>query len=93
MTTSATRCCNDIAMHCHDGKTYRNGRRVEIKFRFEWRVPKVVVCTAADRPPLMGLNRYPGVVIGIAIRLIGNRYMSVLWGRPGKPYEQPGGST
>lgn len=82
-----TRCCDDIALHCHDGKTYKNGRRIEIRHRFEWRTPRAVICTAADRPPLVRLNRYPGAVIGIAFRIGARRCLSVLWGRPGKSYE------
>lgn len=53
------------------------------RFRFHWRRPKVLVVLAAERPPLFSLNRYPGVVIGCAVRLAGRRYLSVLWGRPG----------
>jgi hypothetical protein len=84
---SETRCCDDIAVHCHDGLTYKDGRRYEWRCKFAWRWPKVVVCHAANRPPLVMLNRYPGIVIGIAIRLRGTRYLSVLWGRPNGIYE------
>jgi hypothetical protein len=55
------------------------------KYAFEWRRPKVTVYRAATRRRLaVHLNRYPGVVIGIALQ-IGNRVVSLVWGRPGKP--------
>jgi hypothetical protein len=85
----ADQCCNDVAMHCHDGLTYKNGRRVEIRFRFRWRRPRAVVVTTADRAPWAVLNRYPGVLIGVAFKLGAHRMLSVLWGRPGEPYEVP----
>lgn len=83
------RCCDDIAMHCHDGLTYRRGRRYEYRHRFEWRRPGLVVVHTADRCPWVKLNRYPGVVIGVVLKINARRGLSILWGRPGKTYEVP----
>lgn len=58
-------------------------------FKFEWRVPKVVIYRAGAPAPgevvrrwHLGLNRYPGVVIGVAGRC-GSWVFSLVWGRPG----------
>lgn len=48
------------------------------------RPPHAVVCTAAVRPPLIGLNRYPGQVIGVSLRLKGTSYLSIVWARPSR---------
>lgn len=49
--------------------------------------------TPADRPPLVMLNRYPGQVIGLGIRLpdeeelggrIRHHQLSVLWSQPAR---------
>jgi hypothetical protein len=54
------------------------------RFEFEWRRPTVILYAAADRHLLrVTLNRYPGVVIGIAVH-IGRRVLSIVWGRPGR---------
>lgn len=79
-------CCTDIAVHSHDGgKTMRkDGRLYTYRNAFEWRRPKLVRVTAADRQPLrLVLNRYPGVVIGAAL-YYRHRGLSLLWGRPGR---------
>lgn len=55
--------------------------------RWPWRV---VTVTPAHRPRLIALNRYPGQIIGFAIRLpdeetlggqIRHKQLSILWGR------------
>lgn len=82
------RCCDDIAVHNHGGQTYKDGRPYAYRFAFEWQRPKaVVVHTAVNPAPLFVLNRYPGVVIGFAVRLWGRAALSVLWGRPGRIIE------
>lgn len=53
------------------------------KFAFEWRRPTIVYVTAADPHWGLVLNRYPGVVIGVALYL-GRWGLSLLWGRPGR---------
>jgi hypothetical protein len=89
MSKIGERCCDDIAVHCHDGLSYKDGRRYEWKVRFEWRRPRAVVVHTANRAPWVRLNRYPGVVIGAAFKLGARRQLSILWGRPGAPYEIP----
>ena len=85
--TDTDRCCDDIALHCHDGLTFKDGRRYETKCRFEWRRPAAVVVRTADRCPWAKLNRYPGIVIGVVVKIGSRRGLSILWGRPGKTYE------
>ena len=46
--------------------------------------PRAVICEADWRPPLVKLNRYPRQVIGIAVRLRGNSYLSLLWSKPAR---------
>lgn len=86
------RCCDDIAVHSHDGGTTlrRNGRPYTYRCAFEWRLPpKLVAYRTADRYRLKFiLNRYPGVVIGAGV-VIGNRAFGVVWGRPGRIIEEP----
>lgn len=83
-----SRCCDDVAVHGHDGKMFKDGRPYTYRFAFKPRWPKaVVVRTAVSPAPRFVLNRYPGVVIGFAVRLRGNRALSVLWGRPGRVIE------
>lgn len=85
------RCCDDIAVHSHDcGKTLRkNGRPYRYRHAYEWRCPRLVLVTPADRQPLrLRLNRYPGVVIGAALYWR-HRGISLLWGRPGRIIEEP----
>lgn len=61
--------------------------RIFGKPRWPW---KAVTVTPASRPPLVRLNRYPGQVIGIALRLppedefgrIRFKQLSILWARP-----------
>ena len=54
-------------------------------------MPYAVICQAAERPPLVMLNRYPGQVIGIGFRLPafvagshGHPYLSIVWARPSR---------
>jgi hypothetical protein len=56
-----------------------------LRFAFEWRWPVIRYVTAADHQGLLNivLNRYPGIVIGVAV-YSGHRGLSLLWGRPGK---------
>lgn len=42
----------------------------------------LLVYRTADRPPLVKLNRYPGVVIGVAFRVGARRCLSITWRRP-----------
>jgi len=77
------RCCNDVAVHNHGNQTYRNGRPYGWRFAFEWRLPRIVLVRPARRQFSVVLNRYPGVVIGIAV-YFGRRGLSLLWGRPGR---------
>lgn len=51
--------------------------------------PRAQICRAADRPPLIGLNRYVRQVIGIGIRLPnddkpGHPYLSLVWAKPAR---------
>jgi hypothetical protein len=58
------------------------------RFHFQWRRPWAGIVRSADRH-WFGLNRYPGVVIGLVVGLPkfssrpGYPMLSVLWGRPG----------
>jgi hypothetical protein len=82
-------CCTDIAIHSHDGgKTLRkNGRPYTYRMAFQWRWPALRRVTAAERQPLrLVLNRYPGVVIGMALYWR-HRGLSLLWGKPGRVIE------
>lgn len=55
---------------------------------FEWRRPKVHAYKAAQsRRFAVGLNRYPGVVIGVAFQ-VGRQVVSIVWGRPGRIIEE-----
>jgi hypothetical protein len=83
------RCCEDVAVHSHDGgKTLmRNGRPYRYRHAFEWRRPSANVYTAAERRVFrIGLNRYPGVVIGVGVQ-VGRRVLSIRWGAPGRVIE------
>lgn len=56
----------------------------DYRFEFRWRWPGAIVYRAATpRRFAIGLNRYPGIVIGIGFQL-GWRVLSVVWGRPGR---------
>lgn len=56
----------------------------DYRYAFHWRIPTAVLYTAAVRRRVhLSLNRYPGVVIGIAVQ-IGTRVLSIVWGRPGR---------
>ena len=78
------RCCDDVAMHNHGNQTYRDGRPYGWRCAFEWRRPHATVYTAANpRRLAVHLNRYPGIVIGIAFQA-GRRVLSIVWGRPGR---------
>ena len=58
--------------------------------RWPWRA---VTVTPSHKPPLLSLNRYPGQVIGIALRLPDepvaggherHKQLSILWARPAR---------
>lgn len=84
------RCCDEVAVHNHGNQTYRNGQPYAWRHAFEWRRPAAHVYVAAERRRFsVGLNRYPGVVIGAALQ-IGRRVLSVVWGRPGRIIEIEG---
>jgi hypothetical protein len=86
-TASGERCCDDAALHCHDGRDYKDGRPYAYRCAFEPRWPKATIYRAAKRRRLsVRLNRYPGVVIGAAIQ-IGARVFSITWGAPGRIIE------
>lgn len=88
--------CVTFGVHCHgvlgepDYQLYRQGKPYHYRHAFQWRRPTAIVYTAATphRFHVM-LNRYPGVVIGIALQ-IGRRVLSILWGRPGRMIETEG---
>jgi hypothetical protein len=89
------RCCDDIAVHSHDGglTMQRNGVPCTWRAEFQWRRPRLTWYRTADRYRFKSaLNRYPGIVIGAQI-VIGHRALGVLWGRPGRivylPTETP----
>ena len=57
------------------------------------RKPYAVTCSAAERPRLVTLNRYPGQVIGFTLRLpaysdwparLGHPYLSIVWATPSR---------
>jgi hypothetical protein len=62
--------------HRYDERLYRGGR-----FEFRWDRPKLTVYRAADPGFGFVLNRYPGIVIGIALR-VNRRVFGLTWGRP-----------
>lgn len=99
--------CVAFGMHGHgtqgtpDYQLYRSGQPVTYRHEFEWRWPTATIVRPATRRPFrVVLNRYPGVIIGVAVQ-IGAHALSVLWGRPGRvmyavvsvggPGEQTGG--
>lgn len=82
-------CCDDVAVHSHDGgeNLWRDGRPYAYRHAFEWRRPTALVYEAAERRRFaVHLNRYPGVLIGVAFQ-VGRRVLSILWGRPGRIIE------
>jgi hypothetical protein len=85
------RCCNDVAVHSHDGGVTlrRAGREYSYRHAFSFRRPRVHGYRAATvRPVAVRLNRYPGVIIGIAVQ-VGTRVLSLVWGAPGRIVETP----
>jgi hypothetical protein len=83
---NVNRCCDDIAVHSHDGgRTLRKaGRPYSYRHAFKPSWPKLNTYRAAERRRLaFHLNRYPGVVIGAAVQ-VGARVFSLRWGRPGR---------
>lgn len=57
------------------------------RYQFRWRIPKAIIYRAAvKRHVSVKLNRYPGVVIGIGLQ-VGQRVLSIVWGRPGRAIE------
>lgn len=80
-------------MHRHDDQTYKDGRPYAYRHKFLWRRPKVHTYTAAQRRRFaVGLNRYPGVVIGVAFQS-GRQVLSIVWGRPGRIIEETTDAT
>jgi hypothetical protein len=69
---------------------------VSQKFEFEMAWPKLLLYRAADRRLLqVGLNRYPGVIIGAFVH-VGWRVLGLTWGRPGvsdDPQPDPDAAT
>lgn len=54
-----------------------------VRYVFEWRRPRLTRYRAAEyRRFRVGLNRYPGVVIGAAVQ-IRRTVLSLTWGAPG----------
>lgn len=43
---------------------------------------RLLVYRTAGRPPLVVINRYPGIAIGIAFRVGARRCLSITWRRP-----------
>lgn len=88
MSGPITPCCDERAMHGHPELgdphlAYFNGRPYHYRFAFEWRRPAIRRVTAAEQVTGLRLNRYPGVVIGVAAYIRGHG-LSLLWGRPGR---------
>jgi hypothetical protein len=88
MSEPTVPCCGERAFHGHPefgdpGLAYFNGRPYRYRHAFEWRRPALRRVTGADRITGVRLNRYPGVVIGVAAYLRGHG-LSLLWGRPGR---------
>lgn len=59
--------------------------KLDIRFRFHWRRPTARVYTTAERAPWAILNRYPGCVIGVGLKVGRRRQLSIVWGKPGAP--------
>lgn len=84
-----TLCCDDIAVHSHDGgKTFRkNGEPHALRWSKTWAKPRVTAYIAAPPRRLRIVrNRYgtsdgPGVTIGIALH-VGKRVLGVTWAHP-----------
>lgn len=56
----------------------------KIRHEFHWKRPRFTTYRAADPRPLsVRLNRYPGIVIGISVK-VGHRALGLTWGAPGK---------
>lgn len=54
------------------------------RFAFEWRRPRLTIYRAGEPKRFaVGLNRYPGVVIGAGVQIAG-RCFSLTWGAPGR---------
>lgn len=49
----------------------------------DWNSPVYPELAKTRRHLHVALNRYPGVVIGIAVQ-VGHRVLSIVWGRPGR---------
>lgn len=86
--TEVLGCCDERAYHGHPElgdphKVYFRGRPFHYRHTLKWRWPKVARVRAADPITKVILNRYPGVVIGIAVYVKG-RGLSLLWARPGR---------
>lgn len=62
---------------------WRTWNELPYKHELVWRRPTIVRVTAADPHWRFVLNRYPGVVIGVAVYL-GRWRLSLLWARPGR---------
>lgn len=84
--------CASYGLHTHwagtpDARDYLHGRPYTYRHAFQWRIPAAVIYKAAERRRIrVALNRYPGVVIGVAVQ-IGHSVLSILWGRPGRIIE------
>lgn len=85
--------CISFGMHGHGVQgttgyqTYLRGRPYRYRHAFHWRFPKALVYVASEsRRFHVSLNRYPGIVIGIAFQ-VGRRVLSIVWGRPGRVIE------
>jgi hypothetical protein len=85
-----SRCCDDIAVHSHDGRTLRkDGQPYTYRFAFKPSWPKLNTYRAAERRWIaFSLNRYPGIVIGAGVQ-VGTRVLGLRWGRPGRVIELP----
>lgn len=88
MSDTTALCCDDIAVHSHDGgKTLRRrGLPCDYRTAFDWRWPAVRICHPANpRPVAILLNRYHGMSFPIGIYVqVHRRALSLLWGRPGR---------
>jgi len=81
-------CCEERAYHGHPelgdpNQVYFRGRPFRYRHTLNWRWPAVMRVRAAAPLTKVVLNRYPGVVIGVAVYVKG-RGLSLLWARPGR---------
>lgn len=81
------RCCDITGFHCHGSQAYKDGKPYYYRYKMIWTLPKFGTYIAARRSGLeVKLNTYPGVTIGIVLR-VGRRVFGLRWGKPGQIIE------